>query len=609
MSSDGSRSARIAGLRARSLGWVVAACGLALALLGACGSGADSAPAGTGGATGGGGAPGGAGGVGGQAGTGGVNLGGTGGCIKTCSKDLHAVLGCQGEVLEACAANQGCDSVSLKCVSECEAAASRKRSVGCDYYAVFMDQLKESSCFAVFLANTGGTDATISLEYGGSTIDAGEYAYLPGGFGASLTYAKLGATPLAPGKVAILFLAGPDGAPAENNPVCPKPTAVPSGAMLAAKSGVGKAFHITTSSPVVAYQINPFGGGSAAVTGASLLIPSSAWGTNYLGMHAYDSGPEFTSLNIIARETTHLKLLPTKNIEAAAGVPFGPAGTQYDFTLQAGEHLQITQLAELDGTPIEADKPVGFMAGGRCSEIPANQYACDHVEQMIPPVTALGSDYVGVSFKSRGGEPERWRVLGVVDGTNLNWSSDFGAPTGINRGEKHEFTTSFPFEVKSQDKDHPFILLSLMTGGSTNGMNGIGDADSVLVVPPAQFLDSYVFFADPTYPTTNLVVVRAPVNGQFADVNLDCVTGPIQGWQKVGNYEYTRVDLTTGDFKNVGNCSSGAHAMNSDYPFGIWIWGWGSPGTSTFSQYVSYGYPGGMNLEPINNTIVKATPK
>src|SRR5439155_75218 len=46
-------------------------------------------------------------------------------------------------------------------------------------------------------------------------------------------------------------------------------------------TGLGKAFHITTSAPVVAYDIYPYGGGTSAVTGAMLLLPRSAWDTNY----------------------------------------------------------------------------------------------------------------------------------------------------------------------------------------------------------------------------------------------------------------------------------------------------------------------------------------
>jgi hypothetical protein len=138
---------------------------------------------------------------------------------------------------------------------------------------------------------------------------------------------------------------------------------------------------------------------------------------------------------------------------------------------------------------------------------------------------------------------------------------------------------------------------------------GHGDVDFVINYPPEQYLRRYVFFADPTYPETNLVVVRARGDdGTFADVELDCA-GILGGWTAVGDYEWTRVDLITGNFQGVGNCSTGAHEMNSEGRFGLWVWGWGTPNTTEFTANVSYGYPGGMNVTPINTVVIPPVPK
>jgi IgGFc binding protein len=44
-----------------------------------------------------------------------------------------------------------------------------------------------------------------------------------------------------------------------------------------------------------------------------------------------------------------------------------------------------------------------------------------------------------------------------------------------------------------------------------------------------QFLARYVFFTDPTYGTTSVVLTRAKDKSGFADVTLDCI-GTISGW-------------------------------------------------------------------------------
>src|SRR5437762_6239413 len=111
------------------------------------------------------------------------------------------------------------------------------------------------------------------------------------------------------------------------------------------------------------------------------------------------------------------------------------------------------------------------------------------------------------------------------------------------------FDASGPFVVKSQDDKHPFLFAGYMTGceviGQTTPLGCTGDPEFVSLIPPDQFLASYVFFTDPTYPDTNLVFTRKKTAaGTFEDVDLDCV-GKLSGWAPIGSsdYEYTRVDL------------------------------------------------------------------
>jgi hypothetical protein len=150
------------------------------------------------------------------------------------------------------------------------------------------------------------------------------------------------------------------------------------------------------------------------------------------------------------------------------------------------------------------------------------------------------------------------------------------------------------------------MLFAKMTGGQWSGLSapGYGDPDVVVGVPPQQFSTGYTFMTDPTFPETNLVVVRAKdATMAYDDVTLDCA-GVLTGWQPLGAYEWTRVDLVRHDFQNQGTCSSGAHGITSNGPFGLWVWGWGSPETTIFTQDVSYGYPAGMGVARINGVVL-----
>ena len=529
-------------------------------------------------------------------------------CLQ-CTPDLHGIQTCEGDPVETCQGTNACDVEAKTCINACVAAENSKQSVGCEYYATFMPHWDGPGqrCFAAFVANTWNTPAKLTVTRGGQVLDVAKFARIPEGQGPDIAYNQYNAGQgLPPGEVVILFLAGPTGEPMPGSAPCPVSSAVPSGAAVAG-TGVGDSFRIESDVPVVAFQMNPYGGGSAAVAGASLLLPTSAWDTNYVIVNALPASVGKPSANIIAHQNhTKITLDPVVALTGGNGVPAGQPGVPVQFYLDAGEHAQLTQETELTGSVIESDKPIGLMGGHTGMQAPVGTSFYDHAEQMIPPVRALGSEYVGVMYRPRKTESAIWRVVGAVDDTELTWSSDVGGPATLDRGERVEFVTSTPFVVNSQDGDHPFFMFTYMSGSMWQpNLAGYGDAEYVISVPTDQYMPRYVFFTDPTYPETNLVLVRKRTeDAQFKDVTLDCA-GILGGWKAIGDYEWTRVDLSTGDFKGVGNCANGRHEISSQGRFGLWIWGWGTPDTEVFTQNVSYGYPAGMNVKLINDVIIK----
>jgi hypothetical protein len=510
----------------------------------------------------------------------------------------------------------------------CLIAAESRSSVGCEYYAVDMDgaYAARNGCFVAFVANTSDKPAHVSAEWADEAIDLSVHAKIPKGTGRKLQYTDFDATQgIPPGEVAILFLAGVPTIADGPQMDWQKPTAcpvAPARNSLAQRdgTGLGYAFHIRTDVPVVAYQMLPYGGGSAAVTGASLLIPTSAWDTNYIAVNPSPGGGSMgsTSLNIVAsQDDTTVTILPKTEIYAGPSVPTANAGEPFEIKLQAGQHLQITQNKELTGSPVQADKPIGMYSGHPCLTVPLGVPFCDHGEQSIPPVRALGHEYALVTYRPRTAAPENppYRFVGAVDGTVLTYEpASTPGPRTLNLGEVAEFTNNGrPFVVRSQDKEHPFIVTTYMTGSSTVAYkgDGYGDADFIRVVPLSQYLSKYVFFTDPTYPETNLVITREKIDGKLADVELDCA-GVLSGWQPIdasGRYEFTRIDLSRHDFQPQNGCDNGRHVMKSAQPFGLSVWGWGTTETKSFTRDVSYSYPAGENLAPLNTVTVPARPK
>jgi hypothetical protein len=549
-----------------------------------------------------------------------------------CSPDLHDVVDCNGNVVQACDASAGCANGA--CVDPCEAAAANTSSVGCDYYAVNPDSYLTANggCFAAYVANTWSTPITIGVNYDGAALPIDGFARIPTGQGASITYAPLTGGVLPPNQVAILFLAN-------KAPIFPLPgyEACPSGVTPAFSSadaavhgtGLGHAFHITTSAPIVAYDIFPYGGGNSAVTSATLLLPTSAWDTSYVAVDAWEQAHRPTDgsddggntsppfLEIVAQhDDTHVTIVPSVAIVAGAGVAAAAAATSTVYTLSAGQVLQFTQNAELNGSPVTSDGPIGMWGGHTCMDIPYDKIACDAAHQQIPPIHAMGSRYAAIRYPNRFSGVEEsppWRIMGGADGTTLTYepSQPPGAPSTLAFGQLVIFNAPGPFIVTSQDEDHPFYMSAHMTGcqAVNDGSDCRGDPEFVNVVPPDQYLAAYTFFTDPTYPETHLVFSRErDDNGQFQDVTLDCV-GTVSGWTQVDaadHVEYAYVDLVTGNFEGVGTCNNGIHTASSAHKFGLVVWGWGSAATGLFSStYVSYAYPAGQSIKPINHVVVQ----
>jgi len=539
-----------------------------------------------------------------------------GSCYK-CSADLHSVLDCNDQVVTTCSGDQGCGPNGT-CVAACDSAAANQSSIGCDYWAVTPDGwsnipeynagTSDGSCFAAFVNNTWGSPITVTIEYDGQTINGGNYAYIPQGSGNSITYQPVTNGQIPAGQMAIVFLAE-YGSSQIYKTLCPTGTqaAITNVDTGVHGTGTGHAIGVTTSAPAVLYDIYPYGGAISYITSATLLLPTTVWDTNYIAASTWNDTTFPSGTTIVANQDgTTVTISPTAAITARGSVAGTGQGQPHTYNMNRGDILHFMQSADLTGSPIQSNNPIGVWGQHYCMDIPDGYGACDPGHQELPPVKALGSEYVAVRYRTRASTEEAvpFRFVGAVDGTTLTYDPpQSGAPATLGSGQLVEWTGTGPFVVKSQDDKHPFYVAEHMTGGGAPGIiGGEGDPETVNLVAPEQYLADYIFFTDPTYGETNVVFVRKK-NAQngFDDVTLDCA-GTLTGWTNIGsgNYQFTRVDLQTGHAK-VGNCDNGRHEAKSKTAFGETVWGWDS--------YVSYAYPAGASVKPINSVVVPPIPK
>ena len=552
-----------------------------------------------------------------------------------CSSDLHDVLDGNGNVVQVCPPTQGC--AGGMCVQACKAAGAGHGNIGCDFMVAtpsfYADYSYESGayyapCFAVFLANNWGTAMTVGVSRGGMTYDASMFARIPVAGMPESAWKPVPAAGVPAGEVAVLFLEEASATSFR----CPVTPAVTQGTAVQG-SGLGEAWHIVTGAPVSAYDILPYGGASSFLPSSELLFPTTSWGTNYVtvvpvfGSGSNDSvpGPQWGQVLAMA-DKTEVQIVPTVALPGGTGVAAAPANQVTTYHLDAGQFLQWqnpysftgggTQPMEMSGSIIKSSSPVAFMAGNGylcLGSSTSTGGGCDSGHQQIAPVSALGSEYAPAPYTTRRAdlleESLPYRIVGMVNGTKLTYDPPgVAGPSTLKLGQYVDFQATGAFRISSQDAQHPFYLGQMMTGcqvtsGSRPPGGCLGDEEYVNVMAPAQFLSSYVFFTDSTYPTTTFTLVRAKGASGFADVKIDCFTSPVTGWQPVGTsgkYEWTTVDLIRGGTGN-GTCTNGPHSAKSTAPFGLTVWG--------LASFASYGYPAGTNVASINSVVIPPMPQ
>lgn len=565
------------------------------------------------------------------------------GSATSCSADLQSIVDDSDAVIAKCSPDQGCAGGA--CVPACDAARANHGSVGCDFVVTTpaFEAFTAPPCFAVFLTNSWSQPAMIAVARDGVSYDATKFARVPSAGTPPSAWPALDPSGLLPNAVAVLFLSSDPSSSNEGTSLdCPVPAAIRSSTAIWTATGVGvdgkpkstsatgrgRAWHITTSVPVNGYDVLPYGGALSYLPSAQLLLPTSAWGTNYVAaMPRLGTANEAWAQVVASEDGTEVSVVPSVDLPGAPGVDAAPKNAITRFTLSAGDFIQWQWFdigTDMSGSVFSSNHPMLFIGGhGRLCQTSATSSGggCDSEHELVPPVSALGSEYAVSPYTTRRAdlspESELYRIVATVDGTRLTFDPPVAsAPTALNGGELGDFETTAAFVVTSQDNAHPFFIAQEMPGcnvssGSRPGIdpgapwaasNCLGDEDDVGVIPSSQWLSRYAFFTDPSYSTTNIVLTRVKTAAGFKDVTLDCV-GTVGGWRTVdsnGRYQFTNVDLVRAG-ANVGACDNGPHLAHSEQSFGLTVWG--------LDSYASYGYPAGGNFRTINPVIVSRMPR
>lgn len=397
------------------------------------------------------------------------------------------------------------------------------------------------------------------------------------------------------------------------------------------------AYHLVSTGPVVAYQFNPIE--QKFSNDASTLIPIQALGTNYFVMGyqtanpcgatdfpggAPEGIPDHGAITIMPIEDgTEVTVIATHEIAASGGdsgltIPQTPAGTPLTFKLNRYDvanletfqpkaslseciALAMRHNGDFTGTQIRTSRPVAVFTslergmgfgGATPAPVPApnnDQEMCctDHLEEQLLPTTALGREFVVARSPVRSTdpnwkEPDIFRVLATEDGTVVTTTAPNVGTFTLNRGQQRTFPSTVGFTITAT---RAIMVGQVLVPQRFIADGGVGDP-SLLTVPAAeQFRKDYVFLVPGTF-RDDFAVLSMPsdaaitLDGQPLAAAQGCKEAPI-GMMNGETYKQVICPL-----------ADGQHAVTGDKPFGLTVFGYYNVG--------SYAYVGGSDVKLIN---------
>ena len=573
--------------------------------------------------------------------------------VQTCAGDqicLNGACGtcqpgqkrCGGQVAEVCAADgaswqtvQDCAASSLTClgglcVNPCSGDFKSNTNVGCDYWAVDLDNALEvqggksydaqNAQFSVIVSNTSDAAAKVTVTLGPDK---------------SAPNAKTASFDVPAGGLQVIDLPHKSwGLKAQNQD----------------NSNINnRVYRIQSEQPIVAYQFNPLQNYGVFSNDASLLLPTNALGKEYWVVSRTQLGDKYRSyFAVVAVQPgkTKITVVASGKTLQGPGVPAMSLGGKNVFTLDQGQVLNIESNkaeGDLTGTWVSADHPVAVFGGSEASNSPSvgncvsnggaakicastglglfptpctsdaqceSECCADHLEEQLFPVEAWGSQYVGARLYPRGKEKDAWRIMASQNNTKVTITPDIGValPNGgmLNGGQFIEFETIKDFVI---DADKPILVAQYMAssyatvtinpskttctsdaqckqkynyearcdvaGGISKFCRPIGDPSLILDVATTQYLTDYVFLVPQQYKQNFITVIAA--QGTSAELDKKAMNGGSFMQIAGTTWMVGRLPITPG-----------VHRLTATKPVGLFVYGYDSD--------VSYGYPGGAGL-------------
>jgi hypothetical protein len=348
-----------------------------------------------------------------------------------------------------------------------------------------------------------------------------------------------------------------------------------------------KAYKLTSTKPIVAYQFNPLDNVGVFSNDASLLLPAHTFDVSYYvvtlpTLARRPSTNDYSAyVTVVASQpgVSAVTVTPSTGVRAGAGVPAIAAGATQTFMLDQFQTLNLEAVAsgDLTGTVISSDVPVGVFVGHEAnviSQMNPSPCCADHLEDQLFPASTWGKVYaVGKTQARMTPAPDLVRVIAQRAGTAVTFTPAVGSCPTLGVGQFCDVFINGDVEISANE---PILVAHyLSSNGGTDPDSG--DPAISFAVPTEQYRRTYTFLVPQQY-TSNFITLVAP---STASVMLDGadVTTQLADFGG-GAYKAGRIPVTPGQ-----------HKLDCPDTCGVEVYG--------YSEAVSYLFAGGLDLEQI----------
>ena len=245
---------------------------------------------------------------------------------------------------------------------------------------------------------------------------------------------------------------------------------------------------------------------------------------------------------------------------------------------------------DVTGTKVVSNNPIVVYPGHECTNIPNTVQYCDHITEQVPPTVIWGSQFISASFNGRS-SGEIYRVLASEDSTtvvvNCSTFSQLQTYDLSSAGSWQEFTTP-AMSFCTIDSNKPLLVMEFGLGFEHDN---VGDPFMMMVTPTEQFSNNCVFNVLPEFSTNHITVAVTPDDFEPRNIYVDDLDLENAVWNTV----YC-TDTTVCGYVTYVTLAPGQHRLyHSDVSahIGVSVYG--------FNARNSYGYPGGLELVPLQS--------